>query len=90
MCNESLRLEPNAAATFDSRGLVYLKLGQWELAIADYDSALRLNPKLPSALCGRGFAKLKAGDLAGGKTDVAAAKAVAQNIVKEFARYGVQ
>jgi tetratricopeptide (TPR) repeat protein len=88
-CNESLRLEPNAAATFDSRGLAYLKLGKWELAITDYNSALRLSPKLPNALYGRGFAKLKAGDLSGGKTDIVAAKTVEQNIVGEFARYGL-
>ncbi|MFZ0668751.1 MAG: tetratricopeptide repeat protein, partial [Pseudolabrys sp.] len=29
-CNEALRLEPNVAATFDSRGLIYLKLGEWD------------------------------------------------------------
>ena len=88
-CNEAIRLEPNVAATFDSRGLTYLKLGQWELAIADFNSALRLDSKLPSALYGRGFAKLKRGNLAGGHADIAAAKTIEQNIVEEFARYGL-
>jgi hypothetical protein len=64
-------------------------LGQWELAIADYNSALRLDSKLPSALYGRGFAKLKKRDLAGGDADIAAAKTVEPNIEEEFARYGL-
>lgn len=87
-CNEALRLEPNAA-TFDSRGLTYLKLGQWELAIADFNSALRSDPRLASSLYGRGFAKLKRGDLAGGNADIGTAKAVDQNIAGEFTRYGL-
>jgi tetratricopeptide (TPR) repeat protein len=88
-CNAAIQLEPDAA-TFDSRGFIYLKLGQWAPAIADYNSALRMDPKLPSALYGRGFAKLKMGDQAGGKADVAAAQALRQNIEGEFARYGLQ
>jgi len=83
-------LEPNVAATLDSRGLIYLKLGEWDLAIADYDSALRIDPKLASSLYGRGLAKLKKGDTSEGTTDVAAAKELETNVVADFARYGVQ
>jgi len=87
-CNEAIRLEPDVAAAFDSRGLTYLKLGQWALAITDYNAALRLDPKLPSALYGRGFAKLKMGDRAG-DADIAAAEAAERNITGKFARYGL-
>ena len=83
-------MQPNVAATFDSRGLTYLKLGQWELAIADYNLALRLDPKLASALYGRGFAKAKSGDPAGGDADIAAAKTSTQKIADDFARYGLR
>ncbi len=88
--SQSSNGEPNAAAAFDSRGFTYLKLGQWEPAITDYNSALRLAPKLASSLYGRGFAKLKKGDPAGGNADIAAAKTVDKDIVGEFARYGLQ
>jgi len=88
-CNEALRLDPNVGLTLDSRGLIYLKLGLWELAIDDYSSALRFDPKLASALYGRGFAKLKNGDKTG-EVDIAAAKAIEATIEGEFARYGVQ
>jgi tetratricopeptide (TPR) repeat protein len=89
-CNEALRLKPDVAATLDSRGLTYLKMGQWDSAIDDYSSALRLDPKLASSLYGRGLAKLKKGDTAGGTADIAAAEAIEANVVEGFARYGVQ
>jgi tetratricopeptide (TPR) repeat protein len=83
-------LEPNVAATFDSRGLTYLKMGQWDLAIDDYSSALRFDPKMASSLYGRGLAKLRKGDTTGGNADIAAAKTIEADIVGEFARYDVQ
>jgi hypothetical protein len=45
---------------------------------------------LASSLYGRGLAKLKKGDTAGGNADIAAAEAIEANIVEDFARYGVQ
>lgn len=49
----------------------------------------RLDSKLPSALYGRGFAKLKTGDRAGGNADITAVKKIEQNVAAEFARYGL-
>ena len=80
---------PNTAATLDSSGFVFLKMTQFDAAVSDYDAALRLNPKLASALYGRGVAKLKNEDPAGTE-DVAAAKAIQADIAEEFARYGMQ
>ena len=88
-CNKALNMEPDAA-TYDSRGLVYLKLGQYDLAIEDYSSALRLQPRLSSALYGRGVAKLRKGDRSGGESDVAAAMALKATIIRDFSRYGVR
>jgi tetratricopeptide (TPR) repeat protein len=89
-CNEALRLAPNVAATFDSRGLIYLKLGQWDSAIDDYSSALQFNPKLASSLYGRGLAKLKKGDTSDGDADISEAKTIEANIVEDFEHYGVE
>ena len=43
-----------------------MKSGQWSSAITDFNTALRLNPRLASSLYGRGYAKTKNGDVAGG------------------------
>jgi hypothetical protein len=63
---------------------------QWDSAIADYNTALRIEPKLPTALYGRGFAKLKKGDLTGGNADIAAAKTAEPDIAGEFSHYGLE
>jgi tetratricopeptide (TPR) repeat protein len=88
-CNRALQ-GPTNAATYDSRGLIYLKMGQPGAAIDDYSSALRSDPKLASALYGRGLAKLKMGDKAGGDIDISAAKTIQANIGDDFTRYGVR
>jgi tetratricopeptide (TPR) repeat protein len=89
-CNEALRLMPNDIHTLDSRGLAYLKLGEFDKAIADYDVVLKFNPQQAGSLYGRGIAKRKNGDNAGGNADITAAKAIRAEIVEEFARYGVK
>ena len=55
--------------------------------IDDYNSALRFEPKLASALYGRGLAKLKKGDKAG--SDISG-KDYPGKDRDEFTRYGVQ
>ncbi|MBR0794217.1 caspase family protein [Bradyrhizobium jicamae] len=89
-CNEALRLRPNFVDALDSRGLMNLKAGQNKNAITDFDAALKINPRLTSSLYGRGLAKKRNGSIAEGDLDIANAKAMDPNIVKEFAEYGVQ
>ncbi|KRP85180.1 hypothetical protein AOQ73_38890 [Bradyrhizobium pachyrhizi] len=89
-CNEALRLRPNFVDALDSRGLMNLKGGQNKNAIADFDAALKINPRLTSSLYGRGLAKQRNGAVPEGDLDIANAKAMDPNIVKEFADYGVQ
>jgi Tfp pilus assembly protein PilF len=88
-CNEALRLRPNFVDALDSRGLVNLKSGLTKNAIADFDAALKINPRLTSSLYGRGLAKKRNGAMAEGDLDIANAKAMDPNIVKEYADYGV-
>ena len=89
-CNRALQSGPDDAATYDSRGLIRLKMGQADAAIDDFSSALRIDPKLASALYGRGLAKLRNGDKAGGDTDISAAKTIQAGIGDDFTRYGVR
>src|SRR5262249_37241145 len=54
--NEVIRLDPNNALAFGSRGLAYWKKGDNDRAMADYNEAIRLNPNNPLALGNRGNA----------------------------------
>src|SRR5262245_19043032 len=87
-CDQALRLLANDVY-LDSRGLVHLRLGNLNDAIADYDGALKVNPKLASSLYGRGIARLRKKDAARSKADIAAAMAIQSDIADVFKRYGV-
>jgi tetratricopeptide (TPR) repeat protein len=93
-CDEALRLAPNhrdvALVALGLRGLVHLKYGMFDRAIADYDAALKHDAKDAELLYGRGVAKLKSGDKAGGAADMAAAKAINANIAEVYAAFGVK
>ena len=53
--NESLRLRPNPD-TYYSRGIVFMYLRNWDLAVADFDEALRLKPDFDIPHYNRGYA----------------------------------
>jgi predicted aspartyl protease/Tfp pilus assembly protein PilF len=88
-CNDALRLDSKSSAIFDSRGLVRLRLGQYDKSIADYDASLKLQPKNPWSLYGRGVDRLRKGQTAEGQADIAAATALWSNIAEKFRKLGI-
>jgi tetratricopeptide (TPR) repeat protein len=80
---------PGNAEFLDSRGFTYLKMRQWRQAIADYEAALKVDPKRASALFGRGVGRYQMGYVPGGKADVAAAIAIDSSIFDELTRRGL-
>lgn len=84
-CNVAVRIAPTANH-YDSRALVYLKMKNYTAAIADYDAALQIDPKLDSSLYGRGLAKRMTGDRAGGDADIHSAEAITPDIAEQFGK----
>ena len=66
-----------------------LRRKNYDAAIADYDAALRLQPKIAWSLYGRGLAKLRRGLSSEGRADIAAATALQPKMTERAARYGV-
>lgn len=75
-CDAALRLSPHNPAFLDSRGLVRVRMGQWDKAIADYDEVLKRAPKTAWSLYGRGIAKRHMGLAKDGDVDIASAAAI--------------
>jgi tetratricopeptide (TPR) repeat protein/predicted aspartyl protease len=88
-CNHALDLAFDDANVRDSRGLVYLRMGDLNDAIQDYGLALRANPREASSLYGRGLAELLLDEKTQGQADVAAAEKLDSGIAKQFARMGL-
>jgi tetratricopeptide (TPR) repeat protein len=88
-CDESLRLRPGDGDTLNSRGLVQLKRGALDRAVADYAAAVAQDGKDADSRFGRGIARLRLGDRAGGEGDIAAAAAMRPGIAEDYVGYGV-
>jgi tetratricopeptide (TPR) repeat protein len=73
-CNEAVRLSHGVQP--DIRGFVYLKMQRFDLAVADFGTALQNAPSNAFALYGRGLAKRMIGDTAGADADTREAQRI--------------
>jgi tetratricopeptide (TPR) repeat protein len=88
-CDVALRLMPVNLDVRDTRGFIYLKLGDPALALNEYNAALQRDPNRATALFGRGLARIRSGDARGGEGDQAAARTINPEIDQQFAVYGL-
>ncbi len=88
-CNDAVKAQPKNPAFLDSRGMVYLRLGNYDKAIADYDAALGIAPKIASARYCRGIARTRQGHTTEGQTDIAEAVAQSPDISAYYGRHGI-
>jgi tetratricopeptide (TPR) repeat protein/predicted aspartyl protease len=92
-CNAAYRQSdksnPVNASILESRGLVRLRLGDYDKAIADYDESLKLAPKNAAAMYGRGVAKIRKQKTADGEADLTRASALSSTVADEFKRHGI-
>jgi tetratricopeptide (TPR) repeat protein len=79
-CNAALKRAgkgtPHYARVADSRGLVFLRLGDYARSIADYDAAIAIAPQSAWGWYGRGIDKLRQHQTAAGEADIAQAKSL--------------
>jgi tetratricopeptide (TPR) repeat protein len=89
-CDVALKLMPTNADVRETRGFIYMKLGEPLVAIVEYNAALESDPNRTIALFGRGMARIKAGQQKEGEADQAAARALAPAIEAQFSMYGLK
>jgi tetratricopeptide (TPR) repeat protein len=87
--DQALKLLPLNLEVRDTRGFIYLKLGDPALALAEYNAALTIDPNRALSLYGRGLARIRTGDAAG-KGDQAAALTINPEVADDFSIYGLK
>jgi tetratricopeptide (TPR) repeat protein len=80
---------PLLARILDSRGLVFLRMNDYDKSMADYDASIKLAPKSAGAWYGRGIVELRLNKAAAGNTDIEHAKTLAPKVADVFSRYGI-
>jgi tetratricopeptide (TPR) repeat protein len=92
-CNAALKRadksSPFYAKVSDSRGLVLLRMAEYDKSIADFDAALKINPRNAWSLYGRGIDEVRKGKTAQGQADIAQATAVWTHVAEAFNRHGI-
>jgi len=86
-CNAAILADPGSAAALDSRGLLHLKLGNFEAALRDYDAAVAAEPERGHFLYGRGLARLGLGLTAEGHADLAEAERLEPGVAASYRIY---
>ncbi|UYY59906.1 DUF3857 domain-containing protein [Sphingomonas sp. S2-65] len=87
-CTRAIEMAEQPAAIYDSRALVYYRLGRMDDALTDLNAALDVAPDMSASLFLRGIILKKKGDKAA-EQDLAAARLMWPRIDEQYARYGV-
>jgi tetratricopeptide (TPR) repeat protein len=89
-CSEALKRNPNVIEALDSRCFVNYRMGNYAAGISDCTAVLAWRAREASSLFIRGLAKLRSGDVAGGKTDIDAAVDADYRIQEKYAAFDVR
>ncbi len=88
-CDKAITLAPERTENRDARAIVYFLMGKYALVIADEDAVLAHAPYAQTRYL-RGLAKLKLGDKAQGRADLAAALQIDMRAADDLAEFGIK
>jgi tetratricopeptide (TPR) repeat protein/predicted aspartyl protease len=83
-----VRDDAQRSYAYDVRGMVFLRQGSFDKAIADFNDALKAQPRLARALYGRGIAEAHENKKAASDADLNEAKTIDAKIGESFEHFG--
>lgn len=89
-CTKGIELAESPSSIYDSRAMVYYRMGRMEDALADLNAALDVAPDQVASLYLRGIVRKRMGDAAGSETDLVAARLMSPRIDEDYAKYGIK
>jgi tetratricopeptide (TPR) repeat protein len=88
VCTEAVEKADSSAMVLDSRAMGYYRLGRYQDALKDLESALSASPETAPTLFMRGVVRLQLGD-SGGAQDVEEALAREPSLKRSYGRFGI-
>jgi len=92
-CSKALRRTdkqfPEYGSLYADRGMLYLRQGNYDKAMADFNDALKLMPRSASALYGRGVAQSRKHLAKEGAADIEAARVIDPQLPQRYQRFGI-
>jgi len=82
--NKAIELKPKDVVAYYIRGIIYGKLGNYKLSVADFDRAIELNPKYAKAYNHRGSAYEKLGNYEQAIADIKIAAGLGDSAAQKF------
>ncbi|HEU4650390.1 MAG TPA: DUF3857 domain-containing protein [Croceibacterium sp.] len=89
LCTEAVEKADASAPVLDSRAMGYYRLGRYQDALRDLESALSTSPELAPSLFMRGVVRRELGDRAG-EDDIREALARQPSLARQYARFGIE
>ena len=89
ICTRAIERANNSAPMLDSRAMVHYRMGDFDASLADFDSALELNPGLAPSIYMRGMV-LEAKGEKGGKDAVRTALRMAPELAETYGKHGIK
>jgi tetratricopeptide (TPR) repeat protein len=89
-CDTALKLAPLNLDIRATRGFVFLKLGDPQLALNEYNAVLERDPNRALALYGRGLALIGIGKKSDGERERAAGLALDPEVADSFSKFGLK
>lgn len=83
VCTRAIERADNSAPMLDSRAMVHFRIGNYDAALADLDSALDLSPGLSASHYLRGAVRLAMGDK-GGREDIEIALRISPELKEKY------
>ena len=88
VCTRAIERATDSSPMLDSRAMVHYRMGNYDAAIADLDSALELSPGLSASHYLRGIIRLEQGD-AKGREDIEIALRMSPELEKQYKLFGI-
>jgi lipoprotein NlpI len=82
--DESVKLNPSASRSIDTRGWEYVRKFDYKQAIRDFDQSIQLDPKNDYAYSNRGIARFLSGDFANAESDFAMSERLAPKALRAY------